>query len=631
VLREVAVKKTLTFKILGPFLLAIALLALLGGWAMTRFASNQLHARAERERGASVEGIALTLSAADALLQAQVQGAMKTLQALASGAASPGGPVTVGGAQVPDLRFGGMGVANRTEWVDTVASRLGGTATLFTRQGDAFIRISTNVKQADGTRAVGTALDAQGPAARALLRGEPYYGLVDILGAPYLTGYEPVKEGGGRTIGALYVGHRISTLDLLARPIAERRILEGGFAALVDAKGGIVFGSGTVPTELQAAVVSGAGPAEQWTIQRQAFAPWGFEVVAAHPKSDVAGPLRAIQFTIAGVTLLACLSLGVLLRMILQRTLIRPVGAVHDGIAKKDLTVHLDGLSEDEVGDLGRAYNASNEQFRGIFRGLGADSDRVASGSAELSATAEEMRTSSDEIARVSERQRDGMSRVRQAMDQLTRLTAQANAGVVEARDRSAEAVEASHSSAQAGASASEAMEAIRQATTRMTSAVGVIQDIARQTNLLSLNAAIEAAKAGQMGKGFAVVAEEVRKLAERSATSTREIRALIEEVDAVVGRGDEAVRSSVASLDSIREHIASLAAAAEQVGGAMASQLSTKDEVLGLVEATNLDIERSVSASTEMAATVAEVARTAADLARVAESLAGTVASYRI
>jgi len=122
-----------------------------------------------------------------------------------------------------------------------------------------------------------------------------------------------------------------------------------------------------------------------------------------------------------------------------------------------------------------------------------------------------------------------------------------------------------------------------------------------------------------------------VRKLAERSATSTREIRALIEEVDAVVGRGDEAVRSSVASLDSIREHIASLAAAAEQVGGAMASQLSTKDEVLGLVEATNLDIERSVSASTEMAATVAEVARTAADLARVAESLAGTVASYRI
>lgn len=104
------------------------------------------------------------------------------------------------------LYFGSAKINGDFTVVDAVKTKHGGTATLFVKKGDNFVRVSTNVIK-DGARAVGTILDPSGPAIAAIKQGKPYYGLVDILGKIYDTGYEPIRTESGDIIGVYYVGY----------------------------------------------------------------------------------------------------------------------------------------------------------------------------------------------------------------------------------------------------------------------------------------------------------------------------------------------------------------------------------------------------------------------------------------
>ncbi len=83
----------------------------------------------------------------------------------------------------------------------------GGTATIFVKSGDEFVRVATNVKKDDGSRAIGTMLDPKGKAIAAIAKGESYFGEADILGKPYVTGYEPIRDPSSNVIGVYYVGY----------------------------------------------------------------------------------------------------------------------------------------------------------------------------------------------------------------------------------------------------------------------------------------------------------------------------------------------------------------------------------------------------------------------------------------
>ncbi len=89
--------------------------------------------------------------------------------------------------------------------VDALKSKFGGTATFFIKKGDTFVRVSTNVMK-DGNRAVGTILDPEGPAIAAIKQGKAYYGIADVLGNIYDTGYEPIRNSKNEIIGIYYVG-----------------------------------------------------------------------------------------------------------------------------------------------------------------------------------------------------------------------------------------------------------------------------------------------------------------------------------------------------------------------------------------------------------------------------------------
>jgi hypothetical protein len=117
------------------------------------------------------------------------------------------GTDSVGDKSVPDLYFGTTKMNKFFDVVDEVVKENGGTATLFVKAGAEYVRVATNVKKDDGSRAIGTILDPNGPAIAMIKKGEAYYGDATILGKPYITGYDPIKDTTGTVIGIYYVGY----------------------------------------------------------------------------------------------------------------------------------------------------------------------------------------------------------------------------------------------------------------------------------------------------------------------------------------------------------------------------------------------------------------------------------------
>jgi hypothetical protein len=141
----------------------------------------------------------------------RVTKSMATLKAMTSSLGVPKleGKETVGGKDAPALYFGTTKINNSFDIVDTVGKEdgKGMTATLFAKGGDEYVRVSTSVPKPDGSgRAIGTLL--AGPVLESIKAGKAYYGEVPILGTPYITGYELIKDSSGAEIGIYYVGYK---------------------------------------------------------------------------------------------------------------------------------------------------------------------------------------------------------------------------------------------------------------------------------------------------------------------------------------------------------------------------------------------------------------------------------------
>lgn len=142
-----------------------------------------------------------------------VEAKVKTSMAALKSKAEKLGPVkvegtdTVAGKTVPAVFFGSSKQNNQFDLVDEVVKENGGTATIFVKSGEEYVRVSTNVKKDDGSRAIGTILDPNGKAIVAIREGKPFYGEVTILEKPYVTGYEPMRDASNKVVGIYYVGY----------------------------------------------------------------------------------------------------------------------------------------------------------------------------------------------------------------------------------------------------------------------------------------------------------------------------------------------------------------------------------------------------------------------------------------
>ncbi|WLT32504.1 methyl-accepting chemotaxis protein [Geothrix sp. PMB-07] len=332
------------------------------------------------------------------------------------------------------------------------------------------------------------------------------------------------------------------------------------------------------------------------------------------------------------------LAVALILGVVLSRTIlhgiqvsIEDLHTLAQAMERGDLTVPAKALSHDELGSMAHAFNATAARFREVLREIQQAATSLASGTTELAAGAQQIGAVSSENAQSLEGLREGTDRVASAIHEMSRSVEEIASLAEDSQRQGADALSASSAGGAAGARASGAMAEVQGSMTQMVNATRVIQDIARQTNLLSLNAAIEAAKAGAMGKGFAVVAEEVRKLAERSSTAAHEIQGLIESSEHAGQLGMSTVKEAVDSIAGIQSRVEALASRAAEIRAATEEQNVAAAEVNRNITTISDRTSQAAAATQQSSATIQEVGRTTADLASLAERLSGLTASFKV
>jgi methyl-accepting chemotaxis protein len=516
----------------------IALLALIVATATVITRSSTISDQVQEQKSNTADRLVNILTITDAIMLERVKSSMSLLKlrADALGVPNQGDYVSVKNTQARQVRLGSAPQANSFDLVDSLTEVMGGTATIFSKTGDDYIRISTNVIK-NGERAIGTKLAPNGKAIKKINQQQAYYGAVDILGSPYLTGYEPMFNDAGEVIGIWYVGYS-ADLQVLEQAIKQSHVLKEGFVALRDAKGNIRMHSSHVDSK---EVANALANNDNWMVTEVPFSPWGYDIILAASTAEKSAMVRnavlSVVFKIVLASAGVLVTIWLLVKYIVGRPLDEFIGVVNNlSSGEGDLTFRFQASRSDEFGIMARAFNGLLSQLQDTLQSVDVATDHMLAKSEALNITAmrsqgsvsqlsQETDSIDNAISLMQENARTVSSTIRSsseaahAADQDTRNSVSVLAETINDIQSQANDVDASV----------QVIAELAQASEEISGVMEVIRNIAEQTNLLALNAAIEAARAGEQGRGFAVVADEVRSLASRTQSSTEEIRIMIE------------------------------------------------------------------------------------------------------
>ncbi len=286
-------------------------------------------------------------------------------------------------------------------------------------------------------------------------------------------------------------------------------------------------------------------------------------------------------------------------------------------VAEGDLTAEIDANQQDEVGVLVRALLEMVSRLNRVVADVKSAADSVALGSRQMSVSAEEMGSSSEEMSQGASEQGASAEQVSASMEEMT-------ANIRQSADNAAQTERIALKSAQDARKTGESVIETVSAMKTIVQKIGVIEEIARQTDLLALNAAIEAARAGLHGKGFAVVASEVRKLSERSRIAANEINELS-------GASVMIAEQAGAMLNLLVPDIQKTAELVQEISASANEQNTGAEQINKAIQQLNQVIEQNSTVSDELASIAGEVASTSEELTAQAEQLRNIIAFFKV
>ncbi|AOJ06845.1 methyl-accepting chemotaxis protein [Burkholderia mayonis] len=645
--------------------LSSALFALLFAafvWALTHAAggqvADQVHARIdEKDRS-----IAAMIALFDEALTAEASRAMTLFASFlpASYALDPARTIDIAGVATPALTAGGQTLNLDFSIPDQFLQKSGAIATVFARNGDDFVRVTTSLKKQDGSRAIGTLLDRKGPAYAPLMAGRTYTGLATLFGKRYITQYKPVTDASGAIVGALFVGIDVGAeMRLVENGIRQLKIGERGYYFVLDASSGPTRGNLIVhPERAGQRADDAAAPYAQMLAAKDGrlsytstdsaagddaprakfvsfvtIPQWQWLVGGIAIDDEVMADMRATRNRFAAIGCVFVLAFAAVFVAVVKRVVSKPLDAAahaSERFAAGDLSARIaahgahDGADAphasgrgDEIGRLVRAVDGIGDGLARIVAQVRRGAADIAHGTVTIAAG------SSDMAARIATQ----ASSVEQTAASMEQITAAVQQNADHAAQANALATGASSAATTGGAAVQRVvatMGDIQGVARKIAEITGVIEGIAFQTNILALNAAVEAARAGEHGKGFAVVASEVRALAQRSASAAKEIDALVGESASTVEHGFRiaedaraAMQDIVARVDQVRAIIAEISAASrEQSSG---------------IEQVNLAVTQIGAATQQNATLIADAEHAAAALRDEAAQLAHAVSVFRL